>query len=733
MEPKVEAPLLQVSLTRSQLVTVACIAAIISVSILRAYFLKDYIFSKLLMSDDTIFIGSYMFGAPVPGPKAQQAYYGVLEFLSSGGSEIPSKLFLFAIQAVLAVCSYLVIVRFSRAPLIAAGLAILVATYPVSPDQNYFMSGAHPAAATSVYFIFCVLFVESLFRDWIFHRIGYLAFLIGQGVLLYICGMSSPTFTLMPAILVLTTLLTIVVAHGEKLLSIRSIGLLVLSALPMLAYYLTVRHHHYGGMVGWTNMSSVQVFKNLSASLELIFERPFENNIILLAGYVTGLSVILLAVIVSVARHLFAFIEKVDAKFIVVMIVLLASAAFTFGPSSVVTIFTTRYVAAPSLIAFLALAVLSGELIRRVRSISSAHLLPIRMGVLLLAVVSVTHNIGNTRSELEPYLQSHALIRDKLADVRWKSGDQALVLMPEGHVVPTAGYNHWSTWYLRVLTGVPNMIGLVGTRAMGRDIKASDVFVEQYRDHDPEYWGVANGRSYRKRMKGLERDRPLHVFAPSETGAMAARPLLYWHEDSLLFVEEGKSPDEARDVTSADALCTGSDPARSLILVGKPDVGALGDFRPLSQATYSARGSDHVLSPVPVPPSGLVWLNVNIVSEDTLQAPPSATEYSQTFPPMPIMGPDFSAYLVNGTYRILSKNQGGAQASVPASEGKPLNVSLVGCRGGNAMLLVDDVFAGVIPNATFSGDWTLGKGFYQRYWTGEVTDFSLNTLSRRTE
>lgn len=722
------------TISRRQLYMAMLFSLLIGSLILRAVLHHDYIFSTLLISDDTIFIGSFVFGGPLSGPKAQEAFYGTLKLLAVGGSLVPPKLFLFFIQGCILFSFYRIIKRFGGSRVMSAALALFATCYPISVDQNYFMSGAHPTAAVAVFMVFCVIYVESLFRNWIGDKLRYLGFLVVQGMLLYVCGFSSPTFTLMPLILVPATVLTILVSPDEKKASLVNLAFVALSTVPMLLYYKAIHHHHYGDLLGWSDYSLGRILENFSKSLGYIFLRPFKNHLLSLVGYMAGLFIVVVACLATMFRRSKrVFGGRMDPKLLVFLLFLLIASALTFGPSSILVFFTTRYVVPAATIAFLALALLVAVLLRRVQSASSVHDMALWSGTGLLAIVAIAHNVNRTNLELEPFKKSDALIKVALESVPVESDDQLLIILPKGYQTPTMGYNHWSTWYLRVLTGNPNVIGLVGSDSMRQQLSASELFVDEYRDHGSEYWGVTNGRSSRKRMKGLERSRRLFVLTPDGEGGLSLKPFIFWHGETLFTLAPGQSADAVAMSSSGGNICTSGfgdsvSVSDALWVASDPKIPNLEHFQQIIDINYQADATTSISVPVSVRPEKLSFLRAVLSSEDVDQNKSSSVTFSSIYPPMPMKGPDFAVYLSNGSYRVLSKNNGAAKAQVTAISGESIDISMIGCPSSFALLSVNGAFSGVIPDAKFTGSWELGKGFLDRYWAGEIESFSVGTL-----
>jgi hypothetical protein len=132
--------------------------------------------------------------------------------------------------------------------------------------------------------------------------------------------------------------------------------------------------------------------------------------------------------------------------------------------------------------------------------------------ILLIALIflnqyKIHHNQDLSYGRL---LALHTTLKNELHEVakKWPPNSQVVVLTDTSHNTQTSGFNHWSTWYLRYLANRYDIIGLFGPLPA----ISQQPFVNQYRDHDPEYWEIINNRSRRIPMVGLEKSRPTFFY-----------------------------------------------------------------------------------------------------------------------------------------------------------------------------------------------------------------------------
>lgn len=105
-----------------------------------------------------------------------------------------------------------------------------------------------------------------------------------------------------------------------------------------------------------------------------------------------------------------------------------------------------------------------------------------------------------------------------------------------------------------------------------------------------------------------------------------------------------------------------------------------------------------------------------------------STEYNDTSPPMPgIVGSLSFYHLSDAQYRVVvvGHTEYGASFGTPTEE---TQVSVVGTPAGSAVY-VNEALVLETPIADVLKGVTLGKGFNNRFWTGEVSAFEVCEIS----
>lgn len=708
-------------MTALQPATQLTLAAVILLLAARVFLHWDYVDSNLLLEDDSIYIGSYVFGANPPGPKAQIAFYALLRFLSQWGVT-PPKILLLAIQSGVAFLIYLILTRFSAPRAISALLGAFIALYPIAPDQSYFMSGAHSTAGTLVFLAASALFAKALLKNWIDRPRTFIWFLAAEGALLVAAGFCSPTFTLGPALLVPATAIAILSSEAGGLRRGTIAAFLAASAIPSAVYFLLIHGHHYDAIEGWVDVSAAQVANNFSQALTLVFATPIRDFPIFAVALAVSISALLLAQFAHAPSPNAVEVPSLTKKRVLFAAYLLLASGLTFAPASVVTRLLPRYVAAPFVLGSLAIFLLLIPALKRSLSSNAPYRIATMSGAMLAAFCAAALNVAHFSGAVAKPLETERNVAAALSTREWSDDDQIVILLPPGSASLTSGFNHWSTWHLRVLTGKPRIIGLIGPADSWRDIEFDGVFVDKYADHGPLYWDTKDGRAFRKRMIGLERDRPLFVFAPNEGGELSLKNIIDWRGSELSVIKPGERPTDRSSIKGGLDLCSSGSFLRDALLFGRAP--RLPQLNPVSTTRFTADGSTTKNVSVTANKGELTAIKVTLKAREDGRVQ-AGSKYGDTYPAMPLLGPDFAIYDTGDAFRSMATNQRPADASVPAPSEAPVEIILIGCPGDNAMLVAGDTVAGIVENASFSGNWTLGHGYLQRYWNGEIVEFTV--------
>ncbi|SFU15388.1 hypothetical protein [Mesorhizobium sp. YR577] len=450
-----------------------------------------YVFSPFLTQDDTIFIGRAVFGVPEFPASHPSIYYAIgylAPVLPIWALKVISLCF-FGLLA-FAISYWLMLVGVGAIGATLAG--VVIALYPASIDQGLFISGSHPTiGATFVMLAICAL--TATIRNSLL--LAFLGVLIG-GLLCLVARLTSPSLFLAPAFPFL------IVAASKLAFGLstkRTVWLVALSLIPVAFGVYLGTGYHYSAIVGWTSFDIATVFASFASALSKISAPLLWAN---------GIAIAFLTALVVVAALNSRMASRQNLWF---SLALIAASALTFAPSAVTTYYLDRYAVAPFILAAVALTAVAAPLITSAR-------LPERTVAFISAIALVLAMQSYGMWQRDRYFSrqlagAQAIERIVSANSeKWPINSQIVILLESPLISPTAGLNHWSTWYVRLLSKRNDIIALAGNAL------DSKPWVEKYADHDPQYWEVVEGRSRRMPMRGLERARPLFAYRVNKSG-----------------------------------------------------------------------------------------------------------------------------------------------------------------------------------------------------------------------
>lgn len=501
-------------------------------------FNSRYVGGDFLIQDDNIHVSNAFFGWAVGDP-SNFLLYDLLGVLSGVQTVTGLRLLFLAIFSLSASLAAMIFSRIVPGIVAPVLLGVLVSSLPVAADQTLFITASHPSLA-----LFFLLFAVLVF-EWGREASGgtsillYLVALVG----LFCAAFSSPLALIAPLALPLWMLTSRLLLVGSVATRREwMVALVVVIVAEILVYSFTgLLSHHYSGIVGWTDISAARVLSNLGISVGRVILLYGRFDSVMFWMFAGGLLAVL-AVVFSLRRRQGVEDSELlrrSRRTLVLGINSLLLAGLTFGPASIVTYLSERY-----LVVSMPLAVLSGLVF--IIALSRFFEPPSqwqKQALLLVVAVLVGMNIWRTHQIVDeryaPQLAVHEAVSElvKTASSRWPKNAQVVMLTADGYQAPTNGYNHWSSWYMRYMTKNTKILALLGDPAAGRF-----PFVDEYRDSGPEYWEVIDGRSQHVRMVGLEVRRPLFVYRQGLNGEFSAvKNVLFTDGDGMRLVSEGSS------------------------------------------------------------------------------------------------------------------------------------------------------------------------------------------------
>ena len=417
-----------------------------------------------------------------------------------------------AMTAMTATFVYLWLSRYFASNLVLITGILLSFTSPAITSMGNFVSGSHGMigfmfASLGLLFSSRSMAVET-------HVAGRIALATAAGVSFVLSSLSSPYFYLFAL-----SSVYIIIPCGRNL-SGRMIWILAVIILSpscaAILYNLTWNRYHYdsGLQLGLTDYSFLHMLER-SWNYILSLLAPYGQGLpeLWLAGAVWSLCMILWWIVANSARpptQKKAEELRMRPTHILALLSGLVLSSIPILPTTVNL--APRYLFPPMVIAILLLFAIVDWVGRshsmRFHLAKQGSIIVLFICTLLYYNISITHSFQNEKYmetiRYQPMLAN--FIREMSID--WPQGAQ-IVIASEVPTTFVGGVNHWSTGFLRTITGDKTVIGLIGRE----DWMDEDPFVEFYKHNHEQYWKLnAKGRSIRRRMFGLVKSRPTYAY-----------------------------------------------------------------------------------------------------------------------------------------------------------------------------------------------------------------------------
>ena len=464
-----------------------------------------FVKSGFLFHDDGVIIPSTIFLGDARITKHPFLWYmSVLDLLRSFPIERETaltvfKIFVLVLFACVPALMAALLLLVTNAPWLSLVTALFFAGYPLAADQGAtYVAAAHPTYGSMVA-------IATLGVFWFSWRARAPKFLIGiimVAVLAYLASFASPTLRLMvvaPALWVVV--MSIFDWRGWK----RPAIALVILLLPLALRATTLTEHQYAHIPGRVDISASTMLGNALSAAEMTLAPLTGASRAVLLLYVAGF--ILLAFALYRANRATPADQEPgrstrgDIGLFLGLCVL--TAALSFGPPSVLTVFRPRYVVPAFLLIGLGIGTIVVWYLCKQGSSGGARLALAALALLAVANVIRTgemqdREFGRARLTHEATLKLVTREKD-----RWGKDAQVVLLVSRRQRTPTGGMLQRSTGYLRHLTGRDIKMGLIGRV----DRLGADPFVEDSsKIRKPLY------------MQGIEQ-APLYVYEADKIGS----------------------------------------------------------------------------------------------------------------------------------------------------------------------------------------------------------------------
>jgi len=620
-----------------------------------------------------------------------------------------ARLVIAALAAASALMLALTHTYFARASLVSGlVIAVVVLCLPASATQYVFINGSHPTwampfIAFGVVSACAAVTANRAAAKALWCAAGFFSFLMAQQM--------SPTAPLASLGVV-----------GLLLMSPRSVTRLATTLFigvgPVLFYIASyvlkpASRNHYTHTDGWLSFAPLDLITRLFELVQYFFTSTFSWSFGLVLFFIALSTVASIAFFALRTRPNLRFNASTvgDGPFdasIAFSAVCILTAGFALAPALAVTHNASRYLEVPALFLGFGIFSLAFRLAPRRPEFLSSWMVVI---LLAFGVSNVIHTQRVLSDALREQLTMSRLLDQFVEAERGEWDFNAQVVIYGDERVAT-GLNHWSTWYLRYLAHRGDVIALLGgTRQMTRD-----PLVSRYKNHGEDYWAQgASGRTVRMPMIGLEDDRPTYVYELRDGVFEERQHILIDRPSGLVTLAQAGggtigdgatgSPDEICDTPHA------AEAVRNAAIWRQPYTVTP---REISGSPVEFSGSNHIqLTLTPV--DGVLDWSAGF---DPAMPDLERADFGQTHPPMPVLWGNFFIRQRDAT--TLEIGIGGQLIAADANPGELTPVGLHVRDGCYAEFSIGDqalrYWGWDIPDRQL----LLGRGWYDRYWTGTV-------------
>jgi hypothetical protein len=580
-------------------------------------------------------------------------------------------------------------------------------------DQGLFLVGSYPILGVSITLIaFSLIYSASKYNA------NPLLLIIPGYIFATLAQLTHPVFIFVPC-----AFLIFLPIFNKKyaIINVIFIAASYLFRFMLMSTYI----YHYPNLKGWVDYSFDSILVKTGQSIDYVL-----SSISIDGKFLLAMIVLLLIAFLITAWRKFS-IQTADRNKILIPSFFLIVAILTYGPTVVIKSINTRYFYAPQLFFMMALILSVMHITKNKR-----QKYIINAVVILLCASFYANSLDFHRERFDSIRQVQTSIKIGLSkhyNTSATKNDQVVVLVNQlpGHF--TNGYNHWSTWFLRYLTGNKQLIGLVGDKKMC----SIDPIVNHYKDHGDEYWGVRtyNNKdlSYRLRMKGIEFDRNTYVFHETKLGISPIKFLSIPSNDGLFHIAETGKPFKTvkidspafRNAISNCYIWGNKDKTNLQIKSNSTFIQYAGNFIDFNGKEFLTRKFN-----INEKPSSLIFKFMLRAVGDLLD---NSQKLSDTQPAMPLLAdPIFSIYQTkNDSFTFQIKHKEGVKyIEKEIIKNKWQKYELHFDFMNNILYFFsNDYTLDIINNINIDNgkikSITIGKGYKKRFWKGDLAYFEV--------
>ncbi len=581
-------------------------------------------------------------------------------------------------------------------------------------SQATFITGTHPLNGLVFMLVSLSLVAKLMFGEYSTKKIYTYSALAGFGMLL--AGIATPMLILASLVILPASIFVLISRKWVFLGAVLIATAIIPSGLLAYMEFSGAFSNHYQNNVGWIKFD----FTSLLSQANKIKMAGDEQFGALLS------STLLMSLVVAVGLYLYRILQTINrgnseltnySMMNVAYGIFIAGFIVSLAPALTVSGAPPRYTFIPFLFLVCLFYLQLDSLVKAYR-----HLIVYSISLILgvcVAFISVTglfsehdklyKQLAEDQHRLKSYLEEQA--------DSYQVGAQILIILSERNIDFTSGFNHWSTNFIRHATGRRDLIGVIGPASKMKEAP----FVGEYFDHDKKYWGKANGKSYRKKMIGLDLSRGtyIHNFQEGKKASLDCifmsefgRGILYtatpketaliWERSVAEFAKAGESMKEYSQKCAAYKISTMPP------IIDEPN-----------EVSHSFKGDGL---------KGMIVKNKEDTSSSKFSImlksrpqPDQSYQISETTPPMPILGTPLVVYQVSDSrYKIVLKCDEEGYINLDTA-GSWTKLTFSVDKNNLGILSVNGIDALSAEGCSVPKKITIGKGYKNRYWSGDVS------------
>lgn len=470
---------------------------------------RDSVFSPCLFHDDLIVLPLMQDSPGLPKAYSGTLFDILLYGIVSICREVTAvKILMLFIQSACALLTFLFIRKSFKRDDVAIVACILAYAGPNAASVGNFIDGSYPPIG--MLFFFAGVMISEWWGTDAHRRKGPILAALVSSILFVMAGLISPMFYLVNFCYAAYR-----VSQNFKSGFRRLAPVATVAVLPPVAQLLLIRFvtgmNHYQRVAGWTDYSIGNVLKQFAEYVGYTSSLYCPGDIRVWTAALISATVCLIVLLPGRfgPSRAVAGIQSVAAG-----VFLLSSFLGTLAAVLVVTRMHNRYVFAPTVFFMLFVFQLLDYLLSSPdRSGAKVSRFIAAAGIGLAVIITLSGSAVDQKRYSES-AKRQAFLRQAIRREcgRWEKNAQVVIDINPAPGCFTKGYNHWSTWYLRHVTGRDDIIGLVGSA----DWSKYYPILPGYSDLGPENWVLEEkgGKTVRvrKQMAGLVADRVTYAY-----------------------------------------------------------------------------------------------------------------------------------------------------------------------------------------------------------------------------